>query len=182
MYSVISARLASLFAIPAAFMLVAAHPVPPKNLRGKENAACRANETGPALRVTVNGLKDRAGQLRIELYPANENDFLAADKDLIAAGKVFKRVDVAVPASGTPTLCIRAPQPGTYAVAVLHDRDRNGKFGIWGDGIGAPGRERLGRQRPDVSRATVSIGGGIVSRAVTMQYLRGFGFAPVDNT
>ncbi len=176
----ISNRLAALCAIPAAFMLMAANPVPPKHLRGKEDAACRAGEAGPALRVTVLGLKDRAGQLRIELYPANEQDFLAPDKELIAAGKLFKRVDAAVPASGNPGLCIRAPGPGVYAVAVLHDRDGNGKFGVMRDGIGVPGPERLGRRRPPVDKATVSIGSGVTTRTVTMQYLRGLGFAPVD--
>lgn len=167
-----------LWLLPAALLLTAASPVPPRALRGRQDADCRANEPGPALRVTVLGLKDRRGRLRVELYPANDRDFLAADKDLIAAGKAFKRVDIPAPAQGDPVLCIRAPRAGPYAVALLHDRDGNGKFSPFSDGISAPGNiPRIGRGRPRASSATVQVGPGVSQARATMQYLRGLGFA-----
>ena len=54
---------------------------------GSDAAACSAG--GPAIRVNVIGLKDRTGDLKLELYPATEQDSLKDDRDLIAQGKVF---------------------------------------------------------------------------------------------
>ena len=57
-------RLAGLaLLIPAAGMLTASYPVPPRELRGRTGAQCRPNEPGPAFRLTVSGLKDRKGKL-----------------------------------------------------------------------------------------------------------------------
>ena len=40
---------------------------------------CRANENGPAFIVSVVGLKDRAGHLKLEVYPSNDADWLPKD-------------------------------------------------------------------------------------------------------
>ncbi len=50
------------------------------------DADCRPGEPGPAVRVNVDGFKDRQGRAVLELYPANDEDFLAPDGVLIAAG------------------------------------------------------------------------------------------------
>lgn len=161
-------------------LLTGAHPAVPREQPDPQAADCRSAEPGPALRVEVLGLKDQRGVLRVELYPANKDDYLASQKELIAAGKVFRRVEEAVPAQANPVLCIRAPQAGHYAVAVLHDRDGNGKFSPFTDGVTAPGTiPNLGRGRPRVSDATVAVGPGISRATARMQYLRGFGFAPL---
>ena len=44
---------------------------------GKGEGRCRTNEVGPALLVSAIGLKDRAGDLKLEVYPANDKDFRA---------------------------------------------------------------------------------------------------------
>ncbi|WP_230293159.1 DUF2141 domain-containing protein [Croceicoccus sp. Ery5] len=156
------------------------YPVPPREERGREGADCRSPEPGPAVRLTVKGLKDREGRLQVELYPANDSDFLAADKKLIAEGKPFKRVRYNMPASGDPVVCIRAPEAGRYAIVVLHDRDRNGKFGYLRDGVAFPNDPDIVRSKPKASAASVQIGSGTVVReTVTMQYLRGLQFGPV---
>lgn len=169
-----------MFLAAAGLMLTAAAPVPPYAERGRQDADCRANEPGPALRVEVIGLKDTRGMLRVELYPATQQDFLAPDKDLIAAGKPFKRIELPVPRQTNPVLCIRAPRPGAYAIAVVHDRDSNRKFSPFTDGVTAPGNQpNLGRSKPRLANATVTIGSGVLQTRATMQYLRGFGFAPL---
>ena len=173
-------RLAGLaLLIPAAGMLTASYPVPPRELRGRTGAQCRPNEPGPAFRLTVSGLKDRKGKLLLELYPANDSDFLAADKKLIAEGKPFLRVDRNIPADGDPVLCIRAPEPGRFALVVLHDRDGNGKFSYLRDGVAFPGNPPLVRSKPKATAASLVAQGGEVSEDVTMQYLRGLRFRPV---
>ena len=96
---------------------------------GKAEGRCRAGESGPALMVEAVGMKDRTGKMKLEVYPANDQDFLADDNVLVAAGKTFRRVEVDTPDSGPVVLCVRIPGPGTYAVTLLHDRDSNRKFG-----------------------------------------------------
>src|SRR3954451_23966192 len=75
---------------------------------GSDSAACTGG-AGPAIRANVSGLKDRSGQLKLELYPANESDFLKDDRDLIKEGKFFRRIRVPTPQSGAIALCIKAP-------------------------------------------------------------------------
>lgn len=148
---------------------------------GQVEGRCRANETGPAFLVTVAGLRDRRGKLKLEVYPANDDDFLADDNVLVAAGKTFRRVEVAVPAAGTPELCVRVPRPGRYSVVVLHDRNDNRRFNWRVDGIGFAGNPRLGLSQPDADEASALAGSGRTRITITMNYLRGLRMRPLDN-
>ena len=147
---------------------------------GKAEGRCRPGESGPALQVEATGLKDRTGNMKLEIYPANEQDFLADDNLLVAAGKTFRRVEVPVPQSGPVVLCVRIPGPGTYAVSVLHDRNGDRRFGWKIDGIGFSGNPRLGWGKPKASQSSVRVNGNGVSRiAVVMNYKSGLGVAPL---
>lgn len=146
---------------------------------GGDAASCSPGG-GPAILAQVAGLKDRKGRIKLELYPANEADFLADDNTLVAAGKTFRRVWTGIPAAGAVSVCIRVPRPGRYALLVTHDRDGKNKFNFFADGAGFPGEGKLGMSRPKVDRAIVDVGNGSVGRVVQMQYLRGLGgFAPI---
>jgi uncharacterized protein (DUF2141 family) len=142
--------------------------------RATEDAACRPDERGPALRVTLVGLKDRRGTVRLELYPPDDRDFLGDDRALTAAGKTFRRVMIPTPQAGEVSLCVRAPAPGRYAAAVIHDR-RGGtlKFSPWTDGAGFPGDPRLGRSSPKAASAAVEVGTGVTEIPVLMNYWSG---------
>ncbi len=146
---------------------------------GSDAAACRPGE-GPAIAVEVTGLKDRTGELKLELYPGEEADFLKDDHVLIAAGKIFRRVVVPTPPTGSPILCIRVPRPGRYALLLTHNRDGKNKFSVWTDGAGFVSTVKLGRSRPKVEQALVEVGAGVTTVRITVQYLRGLGgFGPV---
>lgn len=148
---------------------------------GKAAGQCRADEHGPSFLVTVNGLKDRKGRLKLELYPANKDDFLADDNVLIAAGKTFRRVETAIPASGPVQLCIRTPAPGIYSLSLLHDRDGNRKFGLSVDGIGFAGNPKLGMSKPSASAASARALTGPTPVAITLNYRRGLlSFGPLE--
>ena len=148
---------------------------------GKAEGRCRPGETGPALLVSAVGLKDRAGDLKLEVYPANDKDFLQDDRILIAQGKTFRRVEEAVPASGTPTLCVRVPGPGTYAVSLLHDRDANHKFNLSGDGVGFSGNHKLSWSKPKAAASSVVAGAGLTRVPIVLNYRQGLlSFAPLD--
>ena len=160
-----------------AFVLAAGIPSSPD--LGKAEGQCRTGEKGPAFIVSAIGLKDHSGLLKVEVYPANDDDFLEDDNVLVAAGKTFRRIEVPVPKSGLADLCIRVPSAGTYTVSVLHDRDSNRKFGWRVDGIGFPGTPKLGWKKPKVASARVVAGAGLTRVPVRLQYLRGLGFSPV---
>ena len=161
---------ALLFAVPAGAQVL-----------GSDAAACNPGG-GPAILAQIAGLKDRKGRIKLELYPAEEGDFLADDSVLLAAGKTFRRVWTAIPASGQAQVCIRVPRPGRYALLVTHDRDGKNKFNFFADGAGFPGPGKIGMSRPKVERAIVEVGTGTAERVVRMQYLRGLGgFAPVKS-
>jgi uncharacterized protein (DUF2141 family) len=152
----------------------------PAYMLGQAAGACRSQEDGPAALINVTGLKDRAGLLRAELYPANDNDFLQDDKILVRAGKTFHRVEMRLPPSGPVQLCIRVPGPGPYALALLHDRDMNRKFGFSSDGFGFPGNPVLRLGRPRAASATFVAGKGITELNIRMNYRRGLlSFGPL---
>ena len=133
---------------------------------------------GPAILVTVAGLKDRAGEVKLELYPADEDDFLKPDHELLAAGKVFRRVRIATPKTGPVALCIRAPHPGRYALLFTHNRDSKNKFDYRIDGAGVPSNQRIGFGKPKMTSALVTLGERPVTTAIRVQYLGLFGFGP----
>jgi uncharacterized protein (DUF2141 family) len=99
---------------------------------------------------------------------------------LVREGKFFRRIWASTPGSGDVVLCIRAPAPGRYALLFTHDRDGKNKFNFWRDGAGFPSNTRLGRSRPQLAQALVSVNGGVTTITVRAQYLRGLsGFAPL---
>lgn len=148
---------------------------------GKAEGRCRPGEQGPALLVRIDGLKDHNGNLKLEVYPANDKDFLQDDNILISEGKVFRRVEQPVGADDPVQLCVRIPGPGTYAVSVLHDRDANRKFGLSVDGIGFSGNPKLGMSKPKAAHSSVVVTGNGLSRiTVIMNYRTGLmSFGPL---
>lgn len=147
---------------------------------GKAEGQCRPNEPGPAVIVTLVGLKDRRGTLRAELYPDNDNDFLQDDNILINQGKTFRRVEIAVPQAGAVTLCIRTPGHGAYTLSLLHDRDSNRKFGLSTDGVGFANNPRLGLSKPKAAAVRFQTGTGLTPISIRLNYRRGLlSFGPL---
>ena len=148
---------------------------------GKAEGQCRPNEAGPAVIVTITGLKDRKGNMRAELYPDNDKDFLEDDNILINAGKTFRRVETPVPPAGAVQLCIRTPGPGHYTLSLLHDRDMNRKFGLSSDGVGFPNNPKLGLSKPKAAAVRFATGAGLTDISIRLNYRRGlFSFGPLE--
>ncbi len=148
--------------------------------QAQDNDACTPG-VGSGIRANIVGLKDRIGRLKLELYPANTNDFLRDDTLLVRERKVFRRVWAATPPRGDVSLCISVPAPGRYALLFTHDRDGKNKFNFWRDGAGFPSNAKLGRSRPKLAQAVIDVGEGVTTTTIRAQYLRGFsGFGPVS--
>jgi uncharacterized protein (DUF2141 family) len=167
-----------LFSLLASPLLVAATTQSTPDL-GTAEGRCRSNELGPSFLVNVEGLKDRTGKLKLEVYPAKEPDFLEDDNILISAGKTFRRVEQSIPASGPVQLCVRVPSAGRYAVSLLHDRDSNRKFSWRIDGIGFAANPKLGWSKPAASDASAVARAGPTQIAIVMNYRRGLGMRPI---
>jgi uncharacterized protein (DUF2141 family) len=149
---------------------------------GKAEGRCRANEQGPAFLVNVDGLRDRKGLLKLEVYPSNDRDFLADDNVLIDQGKTFRRVEVPVPQSGPVQLCIRIPSAGQYSLSLLHDRNSDHRFqyGFDEDGSGFSANPRLHLAQPKAAATRVSAGNGLTPITIIMNYRRGLlSFGPL---
>ena len=167
-----------LFSLMAGPLLVAAGSQSTPDL-GTAEGRCRSNEPGPSFLVNVEGLKDRTGKLKLEVYPAKDADFLADDNILISAGKTFRRVEQPVPAAGPVQLCVRVPSAGSYAVSLLHDRDSNRKFSWRVDGIGFAGNPTLGWGKPAAADASAIARAGPTRIEIVMNYRRGFRMRPI---
>lgn len=167
--------------ILAASLLLLASGTPPSTPDlGKAEGQCRAGESGPSFLVEAIGLKDRKGRLKLELYPANDTDFLQDDNILVGAGKPFRRIEIPVPERDPVLLCIRAPEAGIYALSLLHDRDSNRKFGLTVDGVGFSRNPKLGLSKPRAAAVAVRAGPGPTPVRVVLNYRQGlFSFAPI---
>ncbi len=132
---------------------------------GNDMRAC-APGSGPAVRLTVRGITSSQGKVRVQMYRATEGEWLAK-------GKWLSRIEL--PAQkGTMTFCVPAPKAGSYAIAVRHDVNGNGKTDIRQDG-GAmsnnPSINVFNLGKPSVSKTRFDLGSGAQPMSVNMLYL-----------
>lgn len=121
---------------------------------------------GPAIMVTIDGVKSSSGKLRVQSYRATSEEWLTK-------GKWLSRIEVPARA-GTMTVCVPVPASGTYGIAVRHDVNGNGHTDIGTDG-GAmsnnPSINIFNLGKPSYSKVGVPVGGGVKSIRVQMKYM-----------
>jgi uncharacterized protein (DUF2141 family) len=172
-----AALLTLLMISPVAAQEESARESPP--VLGPKPEACLDDAEGAAALVHISGFKDRAGILRVELYPAVEGDFLASSAKLKAEGKVFERIDNPMPQQGEADVCVPLPHAGPFAIAVLHDRNSSGKLDAFSDGFGFPNNPRLGYGKPAASEATFTAEAGVTRLDIVLNYWNGFAARPL---
>lgn len=129
---------------------------------------CAAGK-GPAVRITVTGLKSSAGNLFVRAYPANSRDWLVSKRYVM-------RVD-AKPQAPTMTVCVPLPAAGDFAIAVQHDANGNRQTDVSTDGAGMsnnPGIKKilgLVPRPPSVDKVRFRAGEGVTRMTISMQYL-----------
>ena len=120
---------------------------------------------GPAVRVTVRGIKSSTGKIRLQSYRATKADWLAK-------GKWINRIEV--PArKGAMTFCVPVPGPGSYAIAARHDANDNNETDITADG-GAmsnnPSINIFNLGRPGIDKTRFDISDEVKRMSITMLY------------
>lgn len=141
-------------------------PSAAQTIIGPEASACAPGARGPAALVRVYGFKDRGGNLRVQLYSDNPDEFLEK-------GKKLKRIELPMTGSGDMNVCMALPRHGEFSMAVLHDRDMNGKLSISKDGVGFSGNPKLGLSKPDYEDAMFVARDGVTVVDVILNYRQG---------
>ena len=120
---------------------------------------------GPAVRVTVQGIKSSSGRVRVQSYRGTEADWLES-------GRWIYRMEAPAKA-GTMTFCMPVPSAGTYGIAVRHDVNGNGKTDIRADG-GAmsnnPSINIFNLGKPSYKKTRFDVGNGVESISIQMRY------------
>ncbi len=126
---------------------------------------CNAG-SGPALLVTIAGVSESSGRIRVQTYRATKSDWMEK-------GKWINRVEIPAKA-GTMTICMPVPDAGTYGVAIRHDVNGNGKTDFREDGGGIsnnPSINIFNLGKPSYSKVGVAVGSAPKSIRIQMKYL-----------
>ena len=120
---------------------------------------------GPKIKVLVTGVKVSKGTVRAQVYNGTKADWLQS-------GRWLTRVEAPARA-GTMTFCLPVAASGTYAVAVRHDVNNNGKTDLSEDG-GAmsnnPSINIFNLGKPSVTKTAFAAGNGVTTITINMKY------------
>ncbi|MBU2340617.1 MAG: DUF2141 domain-containing protein [Alphaproteobacteria bacterium] len=128
-------------------------------------AQCAAG-AGPSVLVTINGVSQSRGTMRIQSYRAT-------DRDWLGKGRWINRIELPARA-GTMRVCMPLPASGHYGIAVRHDLNDNGKTDLSTDG-GAmsnnPSINIFNLGKPSYKKVGFDVGNGVERIAITMRYM-----------
>jgi uncharacterized protein (DUF2141 family) len=130
---------------------------------GNDPARCRGD--GPAINVTVSGIKSSTGRMRVQLYRATKADWLER-------GRWIHRIEAPARA-GSMTFCMPVPEAGSFGIAVRHDVNNNGETDLTQDGGGVsnnPSINLFNLGKPSYDKAAVQVS-GVRSITVNMRYM-----------
>lgn len=125
-----------------------------------------ANGKGPAVLVNVRGVKESAGKIRVQSYPATGGAWLAKGAWL---HRIESRAD-----AGNMSFCVPVPAEGKYGIAVRHDRNGNGKTDLSQDGGGFsnnPSISIFNLGKPSVGKVAFQAGPGVTRITVNLKYM-----------
>jgi uncharacterized protein (DUF2141 family) len=125
---------------------------------------CNAS-AGPAVMVTVDGVRTSTGKLRVQSYRATSGEWLQK-------GRWLSRIELPARA-GTMTICVPVAAAGSYAIAVRHDVNGNGDTDLRSDGGGMsnnPSINIFNLGKPSVTKTAFPVGNGVKSIRVQMKY------------
>jgi len=122
--------------------------------------------SGPAVLVTVDGVKSSSGKVRVQSYRATSSDWLQK-------GRWLSRIEVPARA-GSMTFCVPVSGPGNYAIAIRHDVNGNGGTDFMSDGGGMsnnPSINIFNLGKPAVGKTAFAVGNDVKAIRIRMRYL-----------
>lgn len=155
-----------MFVATAAVAALGADPAQAQRYQQElRHSAAPCEGAGPAIQVTVTGIRTASGKIRVQLYRGTEADWLET-------GRWLNRIELPARA-GSMTICMPAPASGDYAIAVRHDVNENGETDIRTDG-GAmsnnPSINIFNLGRPSINRTRFSLGNEVMPMTIRMRY------------
>jgi uncharacterized protein (DUF2141 family) len=107
--------------------------------------------------VRIDGVRSDRGTLVVALYGDKPEEFLKK-RGRLARERVSAR-------AGSVAVCLEPPRPGTYAIAVYHDENDNGKFdrswtGLPTEGFGVSNNPTPVLRAPTLSESAIQVGSG----------------------
>lgn len=130
-------------------------------------APAQADQPGASLEVAISGLRSRDGYILACLT--------ADPKRFPGCGKDPRAQKLRVPVADASHIHFTGIQPGTYALAIVHDENGNGKIDMAlflpkeGVGVSRNPKPRMGP--PTFKSAAFKVDGADVTLAITMQYI-----------
>jgi uncharacterized protein (DUF2141 family) len=131
---------------------------------GNDMSKCRS-DSGPAVLVTLDGVKASTGRIRVQSYRATAADWLKK-------GRWLTRVEAPAKA-GTMSFCVPVSDSGNYGIAVRHDLDGDGETDLFGDGGGMsnnPSINIFNLGKPSYTKTSFAVGSGVKSIRIQMRY------------
>lgn len=125
-----------------------------------------SSSAGPAVKITVRGIEEANGRIRVQSYKGTKADWLKK-------GRWLNRIETSARA-GTMTFCMPVPAAGTYGIAVRHDKNGNGKTDITSDGGGMsnnPSINIFNLGKPSYKKTAFSVGDGVTAITINMKYM-----------
>lgn len=122
-------------------------------------------DAGTSVMLTITNIADARGRLRVQAYRGTRDEWLAK-------GRWLNRIEVPARA-GTVRVCMPLPGPGTYAIAVRHDRNGNGETDIREDGGGMsnnPSINIFNLGKPSFTKTRFTVGEGPAAMTIQMRY------------
>lgn len=130
-----------------------------------DTSKCQVGKKGPAAWITINGVVESRGTLRIQSYRGVESDWLKK-------GKWINRIEVPAKA-GQMSICMPLPESGTYAIAIRHDLNGNGNTDLREDGGGMsnnPSINIFNLGKPSYKKTAFTVNGGVKQLTINMRY------------
>ena len=116
----------------------------------------------PRVLVDVSGIDSSEGTLRVQIYNDNPDDFLVS-------GKKVLRVEVPTQ-EDFQQVCVTFPAAGTYSMAVMHDKNSNGRADIFTEGFGFSNNPSLTFGPPEHEETLFEVANGVKKMDVALTY------------
>ena len=154
------------FALTFAAGVAAAAPAQAQYNQHLRHDAAKCRGDGPAIRISVTGVKSSQGTLRVQLYRATRADWLET-------GRWLNRIELPARA-GTMSVCMPAPGPGTYGIAIRHDVNGNDETDLTQDGGGMsnnPSINIFNLGKPSYTKVAFRLGQEVKAMTIRMRYM-----------